>query len=115
MRSSEARGTFSVELIQNIEDLKNLILMATVKRAGTAVREGRDRLCSSLEVDRERTAAEILRFANTVDKVRNHARSFNERETEDHINSDVGACGNEKRCSATVLGVIGQVKFEPDR
>lgn len=102
MRSHEVRGTFRIEFIQNIEDLKNLILVATVKRAGAAVREGRDRLRSALEVDRKRTAAEILRLANAVDKVRNHARSFNERETEDHINSNVGACGNEKRCIAAV-------------
>ncbi len=60
-----------VESIQHPKDMNDLPVGGANKCAGTAVREGRNGLCCTLEVDGEWRAAETLGLAHIVHKICN--------------------------------------------
>jgi hypothetical protein len=97
---------------QRSKDLESILSVSNVAGSRSG-REDRDRLRCALEVDGEWLAQEMLGLANVVDEVTDHPSCFDEGETENEINSNIWACGDEEGCLASILGKIGQVDFEP--
>ena len=99
---------------QRSKDVARILSVTNV--AGSRIgRKDRDRLRCALEVDGERLAQEMLGLANVVDEVTDHPSCFDEGESENEIDSNIWACGDEEGCLASVLGKIGQVYLEPYR